>query len=214
MVVQPTLIAQVSHLLHLLTSDIIGNFRFKTRIRGGGDMHFECQFSLKSLPHQTSLGLDSVLEPLGCCKSYRFQNLAPTDQSLLIGNLNGPFTAPQFNSDLCAQKRNVDPQIQGRQSDETQENKENSLRSSSPSSDLSIDISSQDSRVRREASRRWMQFELARDLVRRQGYRLRSEFWMWKERPRDIPYNPDKAYKHEGWTGAPDESVSPPQVLN
>eukprot|EP00961_Rhodomonas_salina_P208864 2818445-Rhodomonas_salina.3 len=48
---------------------------------------------------------------------------------------------------------------------------------------------------------KWRNFESAKELVQRQAFSKRSEFWSWKERPADIPYNPNHTYKLRGWSG-------------
>ena len=57
----------------------------------------------------------------------------------------------------------------------------------------------------RRTKRQWMAFEEARNRVRSLAYTRRADFWAWwkRERPRNLPYNPDKAYRYERrWLGA------------
>ena len=88
--------------------------------------------------------------------------------------------------------------------------------SEAPCSDVSSDTTSEHARdvrgrVGQEAKRtlwgkgaatRWLEFDSARREVRRLAHARRSDFWEWwkRERPRNLPYNPDKAYRHAGWT--------------
>ncbi|EKX45147.1 hypothetical protein GUITHDRAFT_163315 [Guillardia theta CCMP2712] len=68
------------------------------------------------------------------------------------------------------------------------------------SSDEALNVSMFQGRSR-SRSRKRLDFHTAREIVRRQGYRRRVEFWSWQERPSSIPYNPNHAYKEEGWKG-------------
>ena len=47
------------------------------------------------------------------------------------------------------------------------------------------------------AADKWMDFEQARRAVRSLFFTRRADFWEWwkRERPFDLPYNPDKAYR-------------------
>ena len=49
---------------------------------------------------------------------------------------------------------------------------------------------------------RWLDFETAKSTVRLLAHTRRSDFWEWwkRERPVDLPYNPDKAYRKSGWS--------------
>jgi hypothetical protein len=47
----------------------------------------------------------------------------------------------------------------------------------------------------------WMDFELARDLVQRQGFSRKREYALWRARPKNLPPNPNKAYEEHGWAG-------------
>jgi hypothetical protein len=49
---------------------------------------------------------------------------------------------------------------------------------------------------------RWLDFETAKSTVRLLEHTRRSDFWEWwkRERPVDLPYNPDKAYRKSGWS--------------
>lgn len=196
----PTLRAQFSKLLCIMMGNLISNTKLRMRIRGGSSTSIECHASTMSVSYQGKHGLYAFPEPLRFCKSLNFQNIVSPDHLSFGKNANQPVSFQQFAPvGSCVVKGILDTCSKR---DEIHVELENSLRSSSPSSDPSLDVAStHDAQVRTE-TRRWMEFKNARDFVRRQGYRLRSEFWMWKMRPRDIPYNPDKAYKYEGWMGA------------
>ena len=49
------------------------------------------------------------------------------------------------------------------------------------------------------AASNWLGFEEAKQLVRSLACSRRADFWAWwkRERPADLPYNPDKAYRCE-----------------
>lgn len=58
----------------------------------------------------------------------------------------------------------------------------------------------------------WMDFELARDLVQRQGFSRKREYALWRGRPKNLPQNPGKAYETVGWAGWSDFLGKTPDV--
>ena len=57
------------------------------------------------------------------------------------------------------------------------------------------------------AAKRWLPFEEARELVRKEGLKGHREWVQWcrdGHRPDTIPSTPDKTYSDEGWQSYPD----------
>jgi hypothetical protein len=188
-----SLFADISRLLFLLRLKTHQGYQSKKRVRGGGEgTNFEC-----SVPQRLSLHIRHIVPPTfssdfipGPFCQYS-SGTFPNNQSKCSNSM----------SDATPTKPLVGLGVSGIAVDP--------VGSARPGPSSSSTEEYQDAEKRHvppptgsfEASHRWMQFEDARDLVRRQGFLLRSHFWAWKERPRDIPYNPDKMYKLVGWAG-------------
>ena len=189
------ILVHFSHLVFRLfgdskTADLI------MRARGGSSLHVECQpvpnHDAFSHEPQGLHALHAFLEPLG-------QNKPATRQKTLrfqLCELKIPEIEHRKPHETFFLPCDIDSSKSPSQCDSI-----SSVRSISPSSDASPDASTQDNQKHDRICTRWMEFRLARDTVRLQRFSLRSEFWRWAERPHDIPYNPDKIYKHDGWAG-------------
>ncbi len=192
----PSLFADISRLLFFLRLQTHQGFQSKARIRGGGSgINFECWVPRLTLHIRPPIfGQDLILEP-----SSQYSRAFPNNQTKSFQYVEEN-AIPVFNAmpsqpiiDLGVPSIAVDPVDPDRQG---------RSRSSPSAPEQTQDAEKRDvPPARAEASHRWTQFEDARDLVRKQGFLLRSHFWAWKERPRDIPYNPDKMYKLVGWAG-------------
>jgi len=53
------------------------------------------------------------------------------------------------------------------------------------------------------ASKRFLPFEEAREIVRKEGLESQKQWWEWS-RPANIPSRPDRTYAGEGWVSWPD----------
>ena len=195
----PSPFADISRLLILMRIKAHKGYLSKLRIRGGGvGINFECP-----VPPRPSLHISHAAPlifgpdpPLRQCSRAPPYNQTRKNEfgvnSIPVFDAMSP--QPLFDSGVP--NLAIDPEDSARQglsrssTSATEETQEVENRDVLPKTACSI-----------KASHRWMQFEDARDLVRKHRFLLRSHFWAWKERPKDIPYNPDKIYKFVGWAG-------------
>ena len=48
---------------------------------------------------------------------------------------------------------------------------------------------------------KFLPYEKAKKIVCKKGFKNVKEYWNWKDRPDNIPFNPHRTYKNKGWEG-------------